>query len=288
MNFLWNSDLDKKIDRTDQLKIDRWKIRNKRSEDSSTVEAVLDIPTSKIIHTLLGKGIIGEITGNIAMGKEAAVYDATVGPNFTTHFSDLSPPKRVVLKVYRTRTLDFRHIDNYIAGDVRFQKIGKGSVKKIKIWAQKEFKNLLRAYEANVLVPCPYIIQRNVLLMEQVQYNNKPAPLLKEVHFEEEEIVSDLFDELISGIQRLYQEAHLVHADLSPYNILISDDVHPIMIDMGQSVHITHPNAKRFLIRDLRNILNYFAFNIHNVPTIEGLFKDTTGELPSVLDLEEI
>jgi len=58
-------------------------------------------------------------------------------------------------------------------------------------------------------------------------------------------------------MRRLYQEARLVHGDLSEYNILLYDG-EPIIIDMGQAVMLEHPMSREFLSRDIKNIVRYF------------------------------
>ena len=63
------------------------------------------------------------------------------------------------------------------------------------------------------------------------------------------ENVKELYDATIGFIKRLYQDAHLVHADLSEYNILVDDQAEPVFIDMGQSVLVQHPRAQEFLQR---------------------------------------
>jgi RIO kinase 1 len=35
-------------------------------------------------------------------------------------------------------------------------------------------------------------------------------------------------------------------------------DSKPVLIDFSQAVHIDHPSAKEFLVRDLENINRYF------------------------------
>ena len=51
--------------------------------------------------------------------------------------------------------------------------------------------------------------------------------------------------------------AELVHADLSEYNILNYNE-EPVIIDCGQAVLLSHPMAKEFFERDVRNMCNYF------------------------------
>jgi len=285
---LRKSDLDRRIDYEDEKKLDRWRIRRKRSEDSSTIEAVLDLPTSKVVHSFLGKGILNEISGIIAMGKESAIYAATPGKTFSSHFEFYPTPENLVLKIYRTRTLDFHRIEEYIAGDPRFRRTGKSSVKIIRTWGQKEFKNLRRTFEAGISVPYPFLIERNVLVMEQITYQNRPAPMLKDVHFEEEEDAQAVLQQLLTAIEQLYAKANLVHADLSEYNVLVREAAEAVLIDMGQSVYRTHPFARRFLIRDLKNVILFFSNMGIKTPDPEESFRNITGEYPSPSELEHI
>ena len=50
--------------------------------------------------------------------------------------------------------------------------------------------------------------------------------------------------------------ANLVHADLSEYNIMMGTI--PYLIDFGQGVILSHPNAENYLERDVAIILKYF------------------------------
>ena len=55
-----------------------------------------------------------------------------------------------------------------------------------------------------------------------------------------------------------YRDAHLIHGDLSPFNILLQQSHHILIIDWPQSVSTNHINAKELLERDLRNVLTFF------------------------------
>lgn len=54
--------------------------------------------------------------------------------------------------------------------------------------------------------------------------------------------------EIITSLRRLFHSAHLVHADCSAYNILVHD-LHPVFIDFGQAVDVSHPRYSTVLYR---------------------------------------
>jgi len=50
----------------------------------------------------------------------------------------------------------------------------------------------------------------------------------------------------------------IVHADLSEFNIIVTEDG-PRIIDWPQAVERSHPHALELLERDLTNVLRFFA-----------------------------
>jgi RIO kinase 1 len=52
-------------------------------------------------------------------------------------------------------------------------------------------------------------------------------------------------------------DAHLVHGDVSPYNVLLHEG-HPVLIDVAQSIAWDHPQAKELLRRDVVHFARYF------------------------------
>jgi RIO kinase 1 len=82
-----------------------------------------------------------------------------------------------------------------------------------------------------------------------------PALPLKDVELDVEE-ARRVYDKISDYISLLYHRAGLVHADLSEFNILYHQG--PVLIDMGQSVTLDHPMAKKFLERDIANLARYF------------------------------
>ena len=59
-------------------------------------------------------------------------------------------------------------------------------------------------------------------------------------------------------MRTLYSECHLVHADLSEYNILWWQK-EAWFIDVSQAVEPIHPSGLDFLLRDCTNIINFFS-----------------------------
>ena len=161
-----NEDFDKKF---------RKKFKHK-TEDRSTVEGVLDLSTSKELYKLQMNSFLDKIFGIVSTGKESNVYYAT-----SKDVSKTNDKIDLAIKIYRTRTLDFKKIKFYIDGDIRFSKSGKKSHQIIQTWALKEYKNLLRAFANGINVPEPFFVKRNILIMEFIGEGGKAAPQLRHV-----------------------------------------------------------------------------------------------------------
>jgi RIO kinase 1 len=109
--------------------------RTTDKSERATIEQALDPKTRMVLFKLLNRGVFNEINGCVSTGKEANVYHATDGSG-----ADLA------VKVYKTSILVFQDRDRYVSGDYRFrQGYSKGNPRKmVKVWAEKEFRNLMR------------------------------------------------------------------------------------------------------------------------------------------------
>ena len=68
-----------------------------------------------------------------------------------------------------------------------------------------------------------------------------------------------------------------MHADLSEYNILWHDK-ECWYIDVSQAVEPNHPHGLEFLMRDCRNVSEFFTKkNVHDVKSPQDLFSYVTG-----------
>ncbi|TFG03496.1 MAG: serine protein kinase RIO [Promethearchaeota archaeon] len=235
---IYTDDLEKKV-------IDRRRMKKEDfSKKRAAVESVFDERTYFQLNKLIKNGPLDKIEGIISAGKEANVYLA---------YDRMG--NEVAVKIYKIDRNTSRWMKNYIIGDPRFKKIPKNVAKVIFLWASKEYKNLKRAYRAGLNVPKPINVKSNILIMEYIGSGKTPAPILKDVKHPKD--IYTLFQEIMEFIKELYQKASLVHGDLSEFNVLYHNHK-PIFIDISQAVDIQHPKAEEYLVRDIKNIVNYF------------------------------
>jgi RIO kinase 1 len=236
---------DERIDRLDR-KRDRQRMKNKRkTEERAAVGGIFDKLTLETINRFYQKNVLEEFIGIISAGKEASVYFA---------YGENRAPRAV--KIYKLDPQNTKWMKNYIIGDPRFTKIGATTNKIIFTWCKKEQKNLMQMIKAGIRVPKPIIAMNNVLIMEFIgSEDGSPAPRLKDVT----EIADPekIYEQIIHEIRTMYLKAHLVHGDLSEFNILYWEE-RPIIIDVSQAVSIEHIHAGILLERDLKNIGEYF------------------------------
>ena len=134
-------------------------------------------------------------------------------------------------------------------------------------WVNKEFRNLTRLADAGVNVPEAITSLNNVLIIEFIgDEDGNPAPTVKNLPPEDP---NDFYEKLVDQMDKFINKAHLIHGDLSSYNILNYDE-EPVIIDVSQSVVRDHIIANELLERDIKNIS--FEFSKMGVDTsIENL-----------------
>lgn len=245
--------------------------------DRATVEQALDPRTRIILFKMLNRGIFNEINGCVSTGKEANVYHGTNADG-----------KDMAIKVYKTSILVFRDRDAYVTGDRRFsQGYGKGNPRQmVKVWAEKEMRNLSRLRNAGILSPEPILLRSHVLVMEFVGTRGVAAPRLKDAGLSESRLRS-AYEELVRIVRKLYQDCRLVHADLSEYNILWEDG-HLWIIDVSQAVDLDHPRALDFLRADCSHCNDFFRRNGVAVLTNKELFDFAVDPTITDANIDEV
>ncbi|KAM9163897.1 serine/threonine-protein kinase RIO1 isoform 1-T3 [Pangshura tecta] len=264
---LADSVINKVTEKSRQKEADMYRVKDK--SDRATVEQVLDPRTRMILFKMLTRGVISEINGCISTGKEANVY----------HASTVNGENRAI-KIYKTSILMFKDRDKYVSGEFRFRHgYCKGNPRKmVKTWAEKEMRNLIRLNTAQIPCPEPIMLRSHVLVMSFIGKDDMPAPLLKNAQLSDSK-ARELYLQIIQYMRRMYQDAKLVHADLSEFNMLYhSGEVY--IIDVSQSVEHDHPHALEFLRKDCANINDFFWKYGVAVMTVRELFEFITD--PSI------
>ncbi|MCE4606395.1 MAG: serine/threonine protein kinase [Desulfurococcales archaeon] len=192
------------------------------------------------LRALVARGTVSELGPKIGVGKESEVYDA------------LSPTGiRLVLKFHREGVRSFKNVRKtriYMAESTRKQWILKA-----KLIGEREFKALDALYKFGALVPKPIDYNRHAVVQEYIEgvelYTIPSNGLDNPV-----KILADI----VSTIHIAYIKAGIVHGDLSEYNILISTEGEPFIIDWPQYVYKEDPIADELLRRDVYYIIRFF------------------------------
>ena len=238
--------------------------KSERTSDRSnraTSEQVLDPRTRMILLQMINRNIISEVNGCVSTGKEANVYHAISSPEPADGSEPVALQRAV--KIYKTSILVFKDRKKYVSGDFRFQQgYNKSSNQAmVKMWADKEMRNLKRLHNAGIPAPEAVYLRSHVLLMSFIGDNRGwSAPLLRDVEINEDGHQATwrtLFHTVIGYMRVMFQKCRLVHADLSEYNMLYHE--HRIwIIDVSQSVEHDHPRSLEFLRNDIKNVSNFF------------------------------
>ena len=197
--------------------------RHTGRDDRATVEQVLDPRTRLILFKLLNQGVIAHIHGCVSTGKEANVYHA-VRPCGS----------ELAIKIYKTSILVFKDRDRYVSGEFRFKSgYSRSNPRKmVKLWAEKEMRNLKRLTAARIPCPEPLLLRMHVLLMDFVGKDGYAAPRLRDAGLSAARATAAYAD-VVRLMRRMFQECRLVHADLSEYNMWVSR--------VGFTCRICHP-----------------------------------------------
>ncbi|EGG21998.1 putative protein serine/threonine kinase [Cavenderia fasciculata] len=242
-------------------KDDKQGIRVQDKENRATSEQVLDPRTRLMLFKMINKGDLSEINGCISTGKEANVYHAVAGDG-----------EERAIKVYKTSILVFKDRDRYVTGEFRFRRgYSKSNPRKmVKLWAEKEYRNLMRLKSAGIPCPTPLALRNHILVMNFIGKDGYAAPRLKDAPLTVDKC-RELYVDAIKMMRILFHQCRLVHADLSEYNILYFKGG-LFIIDVSQSVEHDHPHALDFLRMDCANITDFFRKNGVQTMFLQELF----------------
>jgi len=212
------------------------------------------------INALVKSNVISSFGQTLGVGKEADVYDALN-----------SEGKRLAVKFHRLGRISFRQTRRK-----------RGYIREHSSWlyqshlaAEKEFQAMKLVHKNGVSVPEPISQNRHVIAMGMIE----GAELSKYKDIGKPEKV---LRELLRNIRKAYLKAHVIHADLSEYNIILKPDGHLLIIDWPQAVKTDHANAVELLDRDLDNVLVFFSRKFALKLAVKEAYEYVVGETRSL------
>jgi RIO kinase 2 len=208
------------------------------------------------IHAMVKAGVIGSFGQTLGVGKEADVYDA------------LDPSgKRIAIKFHRLGRISFRQtrrLRSYLKDHATW-------LYQSHIAAEREYHAMKLAYENGVSVPEPISQNRHVIAMGMIE----GGELSK---YRDIGDGKKVLRQILRNVKKAYLKAHLIHSDLSEYNIILRPDGQILIIDWPQAVKTDHPNAADLLERDLKNVLTFFSRKFSITLAKEEACKYVIGE----------
>ncbi|MDI9396023.1 MAG: serine/threonine-protein kinase RIO2 [Euryarchaeota archaeon] len=192
------------------------------------------------LNAFVKRKSICAIGDEIGVGKESVVFEAIRQPELA--IGELLP---VIIKFHREGRTSFKQIKRvreHLGEREHFSWIYAA-----RLAAQREYDIMCKLYP-QVSVPKPLDQNRNAIVMELAK-----GSLLSKTKLVDPECY---LDEILKQVKITYSLG-VIHADLSEYNIFVSEDGVQL-IDWPQYVTPDHPHADEILERDVSNILTHF------------------------------
>lgn len=203
------------------------------------------------------RGSINSFGTQIGVGKESNIYVVA---------DEEGTP--LCLKLHRLGRTCFRNVRN--KRDYHGKRKKMSWLYLSRISATREFAYMKALYDRGFPVPKPIDFNRHCVIMELV--NGYPLHQIDEVGD-----VEQLYDDLMNLIVKLGNHG-VIHGDFNEFNIMVTDDAKPILIDFPQMVSTSHAQAKMFFDRDVTGVREWFkkkyGFDSEDYPKFEDLERE--------------
>ncbi len=166
------------------------------NSDADNTKRGMDPSVRLCITHAINNGVIDHLNGIVKEGKEAVIHHAD---GVEASFYD------VAVKIFK-KIQEFRARGDYVEGDPRYRResFRKASPhEQLALWAEKEYRNIVRAERAGVPVPSPLLVKENILFMQFIGDDGWPAPQLRELDLRRGSLRwSTLYEQVVTALQR--------------------------------------------------------------------------------------
>uniref|UniRef100_A0A1B6CY58 Serine/threonine-protein kinase RIO2 n=1 Tax=Clastoptera arizonana TaxID=38151 RepID=A0A1B6CY58_9HEMI len=215
------------------------------------------------LKALCSRGSITSFGNQIGVGKESNIYVVS------NEGGDA-----LCLKLHRLGRTCFRNLKE--KRDYHAHRHKASWLYLSRISANKEYAYMTALKNRGFPVPKPIDYNRHCVIMELIE--GDPLSRIYEVPD-----VESLYDDLMNLIVRLANHG-VIHGDFNEFNLMLTPDFKPVVIDFPQMVSTCHINAKMFFDRDVNCIRDFFKRRFGYESSLHPTFEDILRE--DVLDIE--
>ena len=209
------------------------------------------------LKVLTNRNSITAFGNQIGVGKESNIYTVTDGEG-----------NPVCLKLHRLGRTCFRNVKE--KRDYHGRRQNCSWLYLSRISATREFAYMKALYDRGFPVPKPHDFNRHCVIMDLV--NGYPLTNVYEV-----KDIEGLYDDLMNLIVRLGNNG-VIHGDFNEFNIMVTDEGKPILIDFPQMISTSHPNAQQIFERDVNGVRDLFkkkfGYESEDYPKFEDIERE--------------
>jgi len=215
------------------------------------------------LKSLTTRDVVSSFGNQIGTGKESNIY--IVGD---------SEGQQVCLKLHRLGRTCFRRVRE--KRDYHKNRRQMSWLYLSRISATKEFAYMKALKDRGFPVPRPIDFNRHCIVMDLVVGHQ-----LQQIT--EVDDPGELYDKLMNLILKFASHGG-IHGDFNEFNIMITDEGSPVIIDFPQMISTAHPEAKTYFERDVSCVKDFFRRRFNYDSELAPSFTDI--ERVDVMDAE--
>ncbi|MDY9925491.1 serine/threonine-protein kinase RIO2 [Methanosarcina sp.] len=192
------------------------------------------------LNAFVKRKSISAIGDEVGVGKESVIFEAIRQPELA-----IGGPIPVIIKFHREGRTSFKQIKR--VRDHLGEREHFSWIYAARLAAQREYGIMTTLYP-KVSIPQPFDQNRHAIVMELAKGSLLSKTKLLNAEW--------YLDEILKQVKITYSLG-IVHADLSEYNIFVSEEGVQL-IDWPQYITLDHPHADEILERDVSNVLVHF------------------------------